>query len=1004
MRKLAILLLWALINPPGFAAKSVTVVQLERLLAGAHGKSDGKAADQLSGIELSERLSSSRLAVWEERLPGPASRRALVILADEAAFLDPPAAEIPATATPDLAAQRKIMTLAVDFAQKTIHQLPNFFATRDTIHFEDSPPHRIVGSLDGSFTSGQPLQPVSESRNAVLYRDGEELVDSDVKGKGSAQDAGDLSTSGVFGPILGTVLADSGKGKLKWDQWELGAAGPEAVFRYSVPKDKSHYEVNFCCVPGGNGNGVFNQLSGYHGEIAVDPVTGAILRLTLQADLKGDEPILRADILVEYGQVKIGGVEYICPVRSISIRVQPAQSTDALGLKRYFGGIPEKDGESHPGPSQTLLNDVAFNQYHLFRSEARILTGDNSGANENPPAPVENPVEEAAATNIPPSEASAPVTGSAPASLTKPEPGLPEISIAGSTTLPRVTTAPEPASDASFTLHATSKLVDIGVVAFDKKGRPVLDLKSEEFEIYDNGRKQNVRFFSQAPGIGSARKSSSSQAEPRQPPDDSTFSNRPSAIADSNPGSEPTEANLTILLLDPGNLAWSDLTYARGQMLSFLRALPAMERRALYILKPSGFEVLQEGTDDHALLALKLKGWMPSAQDLARAQESEERNRQQFDYVLNPADLQSVNGNTDMGPETVTGVDPELRDNGSNPELRALSVLAVVARHLAAIPGHKNLVWVTSDNVLANWADKAVGSDKGSKHNEEFALRIQEAMNDAHVSIYPLDASQLETMAVDASLANANVELSPSVTAPPQPQGGGAGAGRITAELQQDIHPIQAQLQQMAKATGGQAFSRTSDIARNLAQVAADGRAEYLLSFTPDTPADGQYHLLTVKLAGRRGIALRYRAGYEYLKEPATLKDRFRQAVWQSLDASEIGVSAHLVPASEGATVQVDIATHDLALKQQDDRWQDQLDIFLVRRDDEGLHSLVTEQTLKMNLTAATYTKLLQQGTPFNQFIERKPETGSVRIIVVDENSGRMGSVTVPALALPSAN
>jgi hypothetical protein len=208
----------------------------------------------------------------------------------------------------------------------------------------------------------------------------------------------------------------------------------------------------------------------------------------------------------------------------------------------------------------------------------------------------------------------------------------------------------------------------------------------------------------------------------------------------------------------------------------------------------------------------------------------------------------------------------------------------------------------------------------------------------------------------------------------------------------------------MAKATGGQAFSRTSDIARNLAQVAADGRAEYLLSFTPDTPADGQYHLLTVKLAGRRGIALRYRAGYEYLKEPATLKDRFRQAVWQSLDASEIGVSAHLVPASEGATVQVDIATHDLALKQQDDRWQDQLDIFLVRRDDEGLHSLVTEQTLKMNLTAATYTKLLQQGTPFNQFIERKPETGSVRIIVVDENSGRMGSVTVPALALPSAN
>ena len=137
-----------------------------------------------------------------------------------------------------------------------------------------------------------------------------------------------------------------------------------------------------------------------------------------------------------------------------------------------------------------------------------------------------------------------------------------------------------------------------------------------------------------------------------------------------------------------------------------------------------------------------------------------------------------------------------------------MSVLVGVARHLAAIPGHKNLVWVASDNVLANWSDKAVGSDKGSKTVDSFVLRAQEALNDAQVSVFPLDVSQLETMAVDPGLQNGSIELSPSVTAPPRPQGGGQAPGRIAAEMQQDAHPIQGVIQQLAEATGGRTFRR----------------------------------------------------------------------------------------------------------------------------------------------------------------------------------------------------
>ena len=182
--------------------------------------------------------------------------------------------------------------------------------------------------------------------------------------------------------------------------------------------------------------------------------------------------------------------------------------------------------------------------------------------------------------------------------------------------------------------------------------------------------------------------------------------------------------------------------------------------------------------------------------------------------------------------------------------------------------------------------------------------------------------------------------------------------------------------------------------------MVADGRAVYLLGFVPDTPADDEYHQLTVKVAGRRGVMLRYRTGYEYAREPATLKERFEHAVWQPLDLSEIGITANVAPSSEGSVLKLKIATNNLTLKQQGERWNDKLDIFLARRDDEGLHARITGQTLQLTLKSATYAKFLREGLPFDQFLEKVPDSGSIRVIVVDENSGSMGSVTMPVAAL----
>jgi hypothetical protein len=77
--------------------------------------------------------------------------------------------------------------------------------------------------------------------------------------------------------------------------------------------------VGGCCLPDGDGTSAFEQNAGYHGEIAIDPLSGAILRLELVADLKSSTPLVRSDIMIEYGPAEIGGKTYICPVRSVSI-------------------------------------------------------------------------------------------------------------------------------------------------------------------------------------------------------------------------------------------------------------------------------------------------------------------------------------------------------------------------------------------------------------------------------------------------------------------------------------------------------------------------------------------------------------------------------------------------------------------------------------------------------------------------------------------------------------
>ena len=297
------------------AAQRVTGEQLEEILSAAKGKPDKTVARQLYGLELTESLSPARLSRCEADVTGRHAKQALMEVADAAAFLEPDAAEIPSRPQPDSEGQRRMIALVIGYVSTTVHQLPNLYATRSTTSFRDdlqqSKPPQFVGNYQG----------------IELYRDAEEVMQS----KANARVKG-LTTSGEFGPILGTALLDAGQGNLVWSHWEQGILGPEAIFHYSVTAEKSHYKVE-------------KEFAGYQGEIAVDPSNGTILRLVLRAD----DPLgMTADILVEYGPVDLGGKTYICPLKSIAL----------------LGGF-----------ELLWLNDVVFEQYHLYRADSHILPG-----------------------------------------------------------------------------------------------------------------------------------------------------------------------------------------------------------------------------------------------------------------------------------------------------------------------------------------------------------------------------------------------------------------------------------------------------------------------------------------------------------------------------------------------------------------------------------------------------------------------------------------------------
>jgi hypothetical protein len=354
-------------NPrPGL--ERVTVAQLEELV---HTGTDLQR--KLANLELTERLSTPRLDALLSVLHSERERQALTADADLSFPLAPPADEIVIRPPPPMEERGAILRRTVDYLQNAMPKLPDFYALRNTVRFEE-PEER--NNQSWKMPRQDPTLHFAAGEHAtVLYRSGNEVVEKKQKlGKRRVAHGvrrRDLEIQGTFGPILAFVLTAAAKSPdaIRWQRWERGKYGDVAVFSYRTASKDFAPEMTYCCLPEGDGTTLYQNKADTYGEFAVNPDTGAVMRLLVNADLDEerdpDVPLTRSQVMVEYGPEEMGGKTYICPQRSAEI--SRGRSEREL---REWGMI-----FSLYGYFETMINDVTFGGYHKFGSESRILPG-----------------------------------------------------------------------------------------------------------------------------------------------------------------------------------------------------------------------------------------------------------------------------------------------------------------------------------------------------------------------------------------------------------------------------------------------------------------------------------------------------------------------------------------------------------------------------------------------------------------------------------------------------
>jgi VWFA-related protein len=430
---------------------------------------------------------------------------------------------------------------------------------------------------------------------------------------------------------------------------------------------------------------------------------------------------------------------------------------------------------------------------------------------------------------------------------------------------------------------------------------------------------------------------------------------------------------VSVILLDWLNTKFSDRAYAQAQVIKFLQQqIKAEDHIGLYTLS-RGLRVLHDYTSDSTELLARLASSDGKAlPDLSRAESRSGGDAMLLDTWLRgggasraEADFYTIN--------RVTGT---------------LKAIEFIANHLSAVPGRKNLIWVSGGFPLMIGLDSPAAMRDPSREQRTFSDEIDRtvrAVNDANLAIYPVDARGLMTSPeFDAARRGNNSRRPPRITASP-------------GSKNQDT------MRELASRTGGRAYVNTNDLNKAIRDAIQDTRVTYTLGFYPSGEKfDGKFHELKLKV-DRPGASLRYRKGYfDFAEQPQddkTRKTELSDAVWSPMEASGLGLVVQVqrdTPKPRSMNVFVKIDPHGISLQRQGERWDGRLDLLFVQKDDRGGQFNGLSDTMELQLLQPNYEKVSKEGLVYKKTIEMASQANQLRVVVRDAASGTVGTVTVP--------
>ena len=626
------------------------------------------------------------------------------------------------------------------------------------------------------------------------------------------------------------------------------------------------------------------------------------------------------------------------------------------------------------------------------------------------------------------------------------------------------TSAPAPATDAAAkstqpenlpvtTFKVTTKAVVVDVVVTDNKGHPIRGLSQQDFQLAEDNKPQNIRYFrefndkeeSPAPSTSeSALATQSASAKPASAAPGFTPA-APSPNVFNNRAQGNQSGAVTVVLFDTLNTPPQDQVYARQQLIKFLQSKPKVSQFALCVLGSGEhpLRLIQGFTTDETLLLAAVKGKNGQARNNRWQLASNETQN-----ALTTVSALAQEGRT-SGFQNLAGALQGMQaeqyvTDTSERAARTIDSMMLLARYLSGISGRKNIVWLSASFPIA-LSLGPLYTDPGVS-NPNYTYKIKRATNllaDAQVAVYPVDVRGLQVFS--AGLDSGVAAGGPRSFEPPDPTSpnatqvpNGIPQGTNFANMAEE----QDTLTQFAVATGGKAFFNTNDIKDAIATANEQGSNYYSFSYTPTNKFyDGKFRKIKVQLA-QKGYKLAYRQGYfadevnAAAKEAQLARNAIATAMhYGSPPAREVQFSVHVYPVGgkkkvdrttigeirkpsrkkEVLSPQIEVQHYvvDYTLDGSELRFlplpngglRNSLALMITSFGTDGRMLTGMSTNARSDLQSDVYKKVIAGDVGFQEEVDVPVEAISLRLGVQDQMSNHLGTldVTLPVPVDPNA-